>query len=209
MVFTFSSMVDTQMGMILFVLESFADAAKYYNESLIHDSVASLKNRLVDSESINPLSILFKPEYHGDINDISENMIKQYYPEILSKSPTTDIFKLSQTSRIPGGANMSCFAFCKNLEEKQYINKIDPTYDVLLDEVDMQTYNGIFVRYPSELAKLKNLEGKHIYICNYRSNYKGDRFIDEFYKYARTNMLHTVDPYVGIKLLLPNGGIYK
>ena len=201
----FEALVDIDYGIIRYIVREFKDSS-YLLPHVVNATEYFAKCLLLIRENKNPLSIIFKKEYHSSIDDILEELVNDEtkYKEILELSPPMAMFDVIQAYKRTSGV-IKCDILCKNSLQEQYIKRYEKDCKVIVsDSVDTKQYDTIIIKTYANILKHKNVQGKSIIICEYRYNQrKGfnlvlDPSIDVLI--SKINNTFLVMPYKNFKL---------
>lgn len=174
---SFDSIIDIDLGLINMIKKDYNDANLF---NIVHLNLPkkNLLYELVNRNNKNPLSAIIQNTYKDNIDNIYEQFLQKEYNNILDNSEPTDLFKLidiySKTNLI------SVNILCKNLYEKQIINKYNLRCGYVYytdNNIDVSSYDSIYIKNYTDCGLLDNLFGKIIYICNYKFNFDKDNNI--------------------------------
>lgn len=202
---TFDSVVDTDLGIINYMIAKYKKSA-YFNQYVVNASSENVKkNLLLAREKVNPITVLLKEEYGSSADDMLKDIKKGYMEEVLQHSQPTDILRFAKTLQTTEGV-INCIISCKDELQKQYITKLDKSLTVIMDQTDMTGFDCLFLRYAEDVLKYTNMGGKYIFISNYIHNLDKETGLPKKVVLAvsGSNKIRTVDPYVG--LTIPNLG---
>jgi len=198
---TFETVVDIELGIINYMIDKYKKSV-YFNQYVVNASSENVKkNLLLARVDNNPITILLKEEYLGSADDMLKDIEKNYMEEVLTHSKPNDILKFIKTLQSSDGI-INCNISCKNQLQKQYINKLDSSITVLIDETDMSNYDCLFLKYVDDVLRYKNMGGKYIFLSNYMHNIDIATGLPKkiILVVSGSNKIRTVDPYVGITL---------
>lgn len=214
--FTFNSVFDIGLAYIMYIYDNYNDEryTKYFREEFFTSSINTIKNYVSIEPHKNPLYNIFNTEGEYSYNDEELDSLYDYlknkqYKEVINYMAPNDIFKLCQTYRETSNqsgikTNIICYTDeeinrIKAIVKDQPIKKIDK-----VEDIDMSIYSSIFVRdvdfINENYRTIKNLEGKTIYIENYRFNYRDEGYLNINEEVANANIIKTVEPYKDIVL---------
>lgn len=205
-IFDFESIVCIPIGCIVYILRTETVKNGYFKDYMRDPSVSILKNLYVGSEHRNPIKWLLKEKYYDSADDILTDLYEKHYENILNVSIPTDVMRLLRTYLRVEDSGIDITINCHNEIQEKIARAIEKEFEVTVDKYDMDGYTGIYTAYSSTVHKYKQgLEGKHIYIHNIRANYNDKNRLEEgLNDLIRSNVIHTIDPYIGYPLHLPS-----
>lgn len=207
----FTACVDISLGMLRYLKFSDKFDKKYFDENVTLRSDAYLKHRIISSKEKNPLSIIFKEEYHDSIDSLYQELIEKHYKDIMMTSTITDIYRLSLTiMKAKDVSNMTCTINCHTDLEAECISKIlgsDNKYPVVQQVYDMDEYDTLFIMNRDEVDKYKNLDQpqKAVYLGNKAYNFDKGLLAPDLVKKIFPCLVYAADIYVGYTYLNREG----
>jgi len=178
--FTFDSIVDIEIGLVMKVKEDFFDLRPRnpiidysFLESMTVDELK--KFRLLFSDP--PFSKCFTDKVNEDmVKQIRESYLKNQYKEIIKVSPYTDLKRLIPTfyrSNI-----VKSIIVCRNTDEYDMMSKL---FGDMATIIKVDDYKEVNVRSRSvarlivaniyDCIKFKGVSGIHIAVLNYANNF--------------------------------------
>jgi hypothetical protein len=198
---TFESVVDIELGMINFMIAKYKRSA-YFKQFIVNASSENVKkNFLLAREEKNPLTVLLNDSALDSADDLLKEVEEKYMEEVLQYSKPNDILRFAKTLDSSDGI-IKCFVSCKNELQKQYINKLDSSIMVVMNETNMATYDTLFLKYVEDIVHYKNLGGKYIFLSNYAHNIDSETGLPKKIILVASgyNKIRTIDPYNGLIL---------
>lgn len=173
----FDLLVDIDIGIIQLAKTKYIDSSSYYY-NILQLPIDILISMLIKRKDINPLSIaLVDGINHEVIDDHYKEMINNDYEQIVSLSITTDLF--DATRYFIASDVIIPTILCKNEIEANVIKKIKFDKEVAVEisapeDLNLK-YDPIYIKDVSEINRYSHLlNGKNVYIANYRFNFVED-----------------------------------
>lgn len=186
----FDLLVDTDMGILKFIQFNYQGNSNYYPgimSMVEHDHNIFLFDVLKNRPFPNPLSAIVKEEKMIIINpdEMLNNLISSgdTYKEILKYSTSTSLLELVGKSLFLQDA-VRYDVICRNkMEEEELLNRYRRMFDkeiiplnIIIEEdyskINLSEYGNLYIKYLDDLEKYnkEQIEGKNIFIINYRFN---------------------------------------
>lgn len=181
MLIPFDSLIDTDYGMIK-AIDSIYKDSEIFDKSIYDFTDNQIVYLLLNRIRENPLCLICRE--NEDM--FYEDMMKNHYDIILSKSRNTDIVNM-----LIGASNMqfvSIYIYCKNKLEEQIIRKklshIVSNLNIIvsdsIEDLDFCRFQALFVPKISQIQKLKDIVPKTIKFYIHKAVYNLQR-TDEGY----------------------------
>lgn len=217
LVFTFDSVFDTGLGYMCYIWDNYTEPqyTKYFNPYM-YESAYTTKNYLAAIESTNPLDLLFnigegENKYtREETASLYKYLQEKQYEGCVAFMPPNDIFKLCQTYNISTQeSGIRTYIVCTNDIQEEKIKKLVDNQKIIridkIEDLDMTKYDSLYVRYGSTInenyKKIKHLEGKTIYVENYRFNYNDEGKLNINPEVAKANIIKIIEPYKDVNLV--------
>jgi hypothetical protein len=205
---SFDSVVDMELGMINFMMAKYHKSF-YFNQNVVNASSENVKkNMLLARTNKNPLTVLLNGKAISSADSMLKEIKEKYMKEVIAFSKPNDILRFVKTLQQTDGV-IKCTINCKNELEKQYINKLDDSLAVVMNEIDMTCYDALFLKYIDDIVNYRNMGGKYIYVSNYQHNI--DQETGEPKKIILVasgyNKIRMIDPYIGLTISKVGGNI--
>ena len=199
LILDFNACIDTSFGVIKYLKTSKKFDSSYFDENVMRRSDAYIKNRLIASNSINPLTIIFKEKYYNSIDDIWKELKETSYFYIIMNSIVTDIFRLSMTLIKAKEARIESAINCNNADEVECVSRIFKDYPILKQEYDMDKFDTLFCMEASDSYKYENLAKpkKALYLGNKATNFKDGKLAPDLVTAYFPCLINAADVYVG------------
>lgn len=196
----FDCVIDTDLSIIELMLRRYENS-DYFKYEVSHASSTNvLRNLLLFRENKNPLTILLKDEYLDSADDLLYEFINTYKFEIIQNSHPTDVFRFVKTLNETNGV-INTRINCTDQMEEDFIKQHDSSVFTLQNQVDLSSYNCVFVKYLENISKYNNLGGKYIFIINAKYNLTKDFKPKPITLLAAEyNKVRTIDPYIGLRV---------
>lgn len=202
--FEFDSLVDTDLGLLIYIQLSFKNS-KYFNNIVMKSSDYVLKSLLLTRKNRNPLSVIIDNKYKDSIDSLYKELIDSKYEDILSISKPLSIFRFLETLKKTDGL-LNCSVLCKSDLEVKAIKKFDNTVPCSTSgyNYNLAEANALYIKAFEDIIKYKNVNDLSIYILNYDFNIqegRPDRIpkLDLSLAVGRTNSIYLIDPYYKFK----------
>lgn len=169
-IFEFDGIVDIDLAILRYMQIKFPKS-KYLDQDMVKADDYFLKCQAVLRTNPNPLSIIFKEEYHNSIDKIYKDIIKDEYDTILKYASPLGTFSMITTARRTDGL-LKYIILCKNQKQEQYIKSIDAELQTSCDgyTIDVKKYDGLLIKDYHTLSKYDELINKSIYVLGYTYN---------------------------------------
>lgn len=177
----FSAMMDTDLAVVC-VCKTYSNAKYMHSHIINSNNFYDIRCMLKVREHKNPLSILFKPEYHNSIDTIYDEILAKHYPDILKLSIPTNIFTIA-INFVKTNGLIDVTVLCKNQQEEQYIRSLNDKFGVIVEDnyskVNIKKFDCIFLKYYENILLFKEVAAKNIMISDYRFNLEkiGDEWL--------------------------------
>ena len=202
----FDFIVDLDIAMIKYIINQF-EPNPHIDKSILDLEDDELKYRLINRESINPLTLLFP---NDDVDDLYFELLDEdrvYF--LYDYAQVYDTYLLLNTL-VNNGTNMNIIIHCNHEYEKECIKFLNEhtgssfkTLTCKFEDIKTEKYDVFYVKYFAQLGRYRNMEGKHIYLANARYNMEKGKdvpILSFSMIFGDINLIHTMDLYKKIKM---------
>ena len=191
----FSFIVNTDIGLIRFIRDQFADE-RAFNLNTLSKSDREILSLLSCRNNWNPLSIISVENNLSNIDKLYNSFFRDYKKEIINLSITkNNIYDFANTMILAGSGNgFHTKIFVEDDYEKQFISKHFKRviYINRKDRDTIQSMDPYYVKdYRFFVEHKFNISGKNIYVYNYPYNI--EFFKNQESKLTRTNAIKTIN----------------
>lgn len=199
----FDCMLNLDFGIIK-VLQKYYNNPKFFENNILNNQDLFFRFLTTMNEKANIIWYLLKEEFKDNADSIRKEIMETEYKRIIEYSEPTNVCTLArQFNRIADGA-IKCSIICKNEFERDYIKKLDPSLNAIIDDLynmDLSIYDSIYIRDIEDILKMKKMVAKNIFIMTYKFNF------DDNFENLRTkilsiisgaNEIYTIDVYTNI-----------
>ena len=191
----FNFIVNTDIGLIRFIRDQFADE-RAFNLNTLSKSDREILSLLSCRNNWNPLSIISAEDNLSNIDKLYNSFFRDYKKEIINLSITkNNIYDFVNTMILAGSGNgFHTKIFVEDDYEKQFISKHFKRviYINKKDKETIQTMDPYYVKdYRFFVEHKFNISGKNIYVYNYPYNI--EFFKNQESKLTRTNAVKTIN----------------
>ena len=191
----FNFIVNTDIGLIRFIRDQFADE-RAFNLNTLSKSDREILSLLSCRNNWNPLSIISVEDNLSNIDKLYNSFFRDYKKEIINLSITkNNIYDFVNTMILAGSGNgFHTKIFVEDDYEKQFISKHFKRviYINKKDKETIQTMDPYYVKdYRFFVEHKFNISGKNIYVYNYPYNI--EFFKNQESKLTRTNAIKTIN----------------
>ena len=191
----FNFIVNTDIGLIRFIRDQFADE-RAFNLNTLSKSDRKILSLLSCRNNWNPLSIISVEDNLSNIDKLYNSFFRDYKKEIINLSITkNNIYDFVNTMILAGSGNgFHTKIFVEDDYEKQFISKHFKRviYINKKDKETIQTMDPYYVKdYRFFVEHKFNISGKNIYVYNYPYNI--EFFKNQESKLTRTNAIKTIN----------------
>jgi hypothetical protein len=171
----FNLIIDTEVGLIRLLRD------KYNNNQLFYPGILDMpdKNLIYElhiRKNKNPISITITENCKNEMIESWYNeLINLHYDEILERSIPTALYRFMNMCNNSNGV-VKLNLLCNKQLEEQYIKKLDipilPTIIVEDDykKINLTGYDSIYIKNYSDILNFKEVQGKNLFIGNYKYN---------------------------------------
>lgn len=149
--------------------------------SLVHDNIYN-----------NPLELIIREEYKDKMNDFYKEFLEQEYERILDYSPYTPIFEFAHLN-IVSKMGFITFLVFNDLQEAELRKRFDEKIDIIkldnYNELNIDEYDIIFLKRYENSLLIQNLQGKYIYLLDYRFNFEKESLTDELVPLIKVSLV--------------------
>lgn len=149
--------------------------------SLVHDNIYN-----------NPLELIIREEYKDKMNDFYKEFLEQEYERILDYSPYTPIFEFAHLN-IVSKMGFITFLVFNDLQEAELRKRFDEKIDIIkldnYNELNIDEYDIIFLKRYEDSLLIQNLQGKYIYLLDYRFNFEKESLTDELVPLIKVSLV--------------------
>lgn len=199
--FTFDSVINTELGILKLIKKEYNNP-DIMDKNIIKNTDLFFRLLLLSEFETNPINLVIKKD-KSDLSDhILLSFMKNKYNEVLQLSEKTGIYTLVINYMRAADGVIQVIILCKNEQEEQYIKQLNSDISCMVEDIEkinIKSFDSIFVKNINDLLLFKNLEGKNLFILNYRNNFEKDDStklcIDVFKDVASNNLFSIVDPY--------------
>jgi len=185
--------------------------SSYKNPIYIHAMMLCISNNnfkyfIINSKTYDPLNILLRDDCKGESIDILNDLIEEDYERIVELSEPTDILGL--LSVYLKSSLVKITILCTTEEESNKIKntKLLENAKVIIQKdyskINMDEYDSLFIKKYTEVLRFKKLQGKSIFIGNYKFNQDEENTTKSIYPLkdismlvGDTNRLYFIDLY--------------
>ena len=191
----FNFIVNTDIGLIRFIRDQFADE-RAFNLNTLSKSDREILSLLSCRNNWNPLSMVSVQDNLSNIDKLYNSFFRDYKKEIINLSITkNNIYDFVNTMILAGSGNgFHTKIFVEDDYEKQFISKHFKRviYINKKDKETIQTMDPYYVKdYRFFVEHKFNISGKNIYVYNYPYNI--EFFKNQESKLTRTNAIKTIN----------------
>ncbi len=168
----FDSIIDIDLG-LLYLMKNEYNPDFLKPGILISNDENFFKCELLTRKFFNPLSVILKDEYSGDIDKLYSEILESEYDKILKYSKPNSMFTMVYNYIKLQSDIIDVTILCKNEEEKQLIKSILSGVRVIIskkEDIKLQPYDTMFVKDYCDILRYRNLKQKNIYILRYNFN---------------------------------------
>lgn len=174
---TFEMLVDTEIGLLDLIKDLYNDES-VFNNNILDLDINHLKGLLQSMSDKNPLNLILLNYDKEQADSFYNEFIEKEYENILVRSPITTLVDMIKKF-IDAESKIKVNILCKNKLEYNHINIImsdclESCYKIITENsrenINLETYDTIFIKYMDELLEFKGLEGKNIIVCDYLFN---------------------------------------
>ena len=191
----FNFIVNTDIGLIRFIRDQFADE-RAFNLNTLNKSDREILSLLSCRNNWNPLSIISVEDNLSNIDKLYNSFFRDYKKEIINLSITkNNIYDFVNTMILAGSGNgFHTKIFVEDDYEKHFISKHFKRviYINKKDKETIQTMDPYYAKdYRFFVEHKFNISGKNIYVYNYPYNI--EFFKNQESKLTRTNAVKTIN----------------
>lgn len=201
LLFTFDSIVDIDLNMIIFLKETYKDSAYLDRDLIINDDMNFFRALLANREDKNPIKLVLADACKDSAANIYYELLEDHYEKILSYGTELLSFGILFCNAINANKAFKTTVLCKNELEVQYIKKLSPNANTVLESAltNLNNYTSIYMKYFDFCLNYLPLKGKNLYILNYPFNLEkgepGVLRLDIFEKLSEANKYGLSNPY--------------
>lgn len=171
---TFDSVIDIDFGLIRLVLDEFNNP-EYLISGIdyLSKDLTTLRVLLASREIENPLSIVFKKEFHDSIDDLRRELYEEYYDQIISLSGETSITRLIAASALPNKQVVENTIICNSDKEVETLVKWGIKAKGIVrqgEETVPSEYSDFILKRFSDLTIYEPIRGHNIFFLEYPFN---------------------------------------
>lgn len=164
----FAMVYDTDFGSIKYMLDKckntgFFKCSTDVTDYFLHCEITVRKHQ-------NPLTVILKEDYEDQADSLFKELQRKHWSEIVKQSPSTEIATMLAIGDMTTGYDIT--TNCRNEEEVEFIKKIEPSWETVIDCDDVSKYFCIYIHdMPRFFDKNPGIEGKCIYILYEKPNF--------------------------------------
>lgn len=197
----FEFVVDLDLALYKFIKDNYS-SSKYVNELFMKmNNEEAIIYNLLNRKNINPLNLIM-PGY--DVDGLYNEIMTNKYEDLLSYASTYDTFPLMVTF-LKSASSVDLDIWCRSKLESDFIKSLNSKVDTIIvpkrEDININKYSALYVKYIPSLNEYKNLNGKHIYIPAAKWNMDREKNIVsmECVPFSGTNVIHLIDLYKRVK----------
>lgn len=202
--FMFDAIINVDFGLLKLVKEEYNNP-KFMMTNILANDDLSFRLMLLTSIDPNPLKIVLNDDSMDLADSLYSKFMNEEYSKILNYSERNSVYDILSVYDTMSEGAISTTILCTNEQQKQYISKFNHNLIVELskiEEFDITEYDAIFVKDIRDLSSFNKLEGKNLYILNYRSNFEDDEWTiplkSMIAEYGASNIFNITDVYADL-----------
>ena len=169
----FDMIFDVDVGMIDYLRDTDMINAENDGKRIFRNEYAvctkdQMIKHLSERKNINPIAEVISVDFIENAPSLYAQLMEDSYKDLLDKAVVTDMFNFVMTS-LKVGSMISITIRCDNDDQVALVRTFEELADVKTlvstwEEVDISTYGNAYIKNYSDTLKIKNLNGKNIYI---------------------------------------------
>lgn len=170
----FNTIIDTDIGLMKLIQFDYRNDT-YFNMGLIDTTEPLQQFTAANRDNENIMFSLCSSECTPEmIEDFTEQFFSKEYDEILKLSPLTHIMRIIKMIEVTHSEkDVQLTVLCTNSKQKDLLEHRQIPVNIIQESystVNLSNFGVLFVKNVNELGLFNNVEGKLIFVPNYKFN---------------------------------------